>query len=76
MDASLPRADGLCATRRIRERDQLRTIPIVFVSGYARPGDRDAAFAAGCNDYLVKPLDMHELDHVLEKRLKQWRCAH
>jgi len=76
MDASLPRADGFSATRRIRERDELRTVPVVFLSGHILPGDREAAFAAGCNDYLVKPVDMRELDRVLEKRLKQERCAH
>jgi CheY-like chemotaxis protein len=77
MDASLPLADGFSATRQIRERDQLRTVPVVFLSGHTRPGDREAAFAAGCNDYLVKPVDMRELDRVLEKRLKaQERPAH
>jgi CheY-like chemotaxis protein len=70
MDASLPRADGFNATRRIRKLDQIHTVPIVFLSGHVYPADRAAAFAAGCDDYLVKPLDIDQLNIVLEKRLK------
>lgn len=70
MDGSLPRMDGCGATRRIRERDELQVVPVVFLSGHAHPADREAAFAAGCCDYLVKPLDTKQLDRILEKRLK------
>lgn len=70
MDRSLPRMDGLSATRRIHEREELQVVPVVFLSGHAHPADREAAFAAGCCDYLVKPLDTKQLDRILEKRLK------
>lgn len=70
MDWSLPRMDGLSATRRIHERDELQVVPVVFLSGHVYPADREAAFAAGCCDYLVKPLDTKQLDRILEKRLK------
>jgi DNA-binding response OmpR family regulator len=70
MDLGLPRLDGLSATRRMRECDELRTVPIVFLSGHAYPADLAAGFAAGCDDYLVKPLNLDQLDNILEGRLK------
>jgi two-component system cell cycle response regulator DivK len=63
MDLSLPHLDGLAATGRIRE--QLRDVQVVAVSGYASPEYRHAAMAAGCADYLVKPLDFKHLDRIL-----------
>lgn len=69
MDASLPQLDGLGATRRIRQLGHVGRIPIVFVSGYAEPSYRAVAFDAGCDEYLVKPLDFAQLLVVLDKRL-------
>jgi CheY-like chemotaxis protein len=69
MDASLPRVDGLAATRRIRQMGQTGRVPIVFVSGHAEPTFRVVAREAGCDEYLVKPLDMEQLGGVLEKYL-------
>ena len=69
MDASLPRVDGLAATRRIRQSGRTGRVPIIFVSGRAEPAFRIVARAAGCDEYLVKPLDMAQLGGVLEKYL-------
>jgi CheY-like chemotaxis protein len=63
MDLSLPRLDGLAATGRIRA--ELRNVQVVAISGYASPEHRLAAMAAGCADYLVKPLDFKHLDRIL-----------
>lgn len=69
MDGSLPRLDGLAATRLIRERETLRRVPVVMLSGHAAPTAQEAAFAAGCSDYLEKPLKLVQLDHILQKHL-------
>jgi CheY-like chemotaxis protein len=69
MDAGLPRVDGIAATRRIRRMGQTGRVPIVFVSGHAEPAFRVVAREAGCDEYLVKPLDMKQLRGVLEKYL-------
>ena len=71
MDADLPLLDGYAATRRIRELTPAREIPIVFISGHAQPAAETEAFAAGCNDYLVKPFGLGELGSVLERYLAQ-----
>ena len=65
MDLSLPLLDGLAATYRIRE--HLNDIPIVALSGHTTADYRSAAFAAGCTDYLVKPLDFKLLDTILAR---------
>lgn len=69
MDGSLPLMDGLAAARRIREREDGHRVPLVFVSGHAAPASQAEAFAAGCDDYLVKPVDFDSLDRVLKRHL-------
>jgi CheY-like chemotaxis protein len=69
MDGTLPRLDGLGATRRIRQLHNGRNTPIVFISGSAEPNFRSIALAAGCDDFLLKPLNFELLGRVLEKHL-------
>jgi len=65
MDLKMPGINGYEATRRIRE---LRPdMPIVAVTAYALSGDREKALEAGCNDYLSKPFDRHDLIAMIEK---------
>lgn len=67
MDTNLPRVDGLTATRCIRELPLLNDVPIVFISGDARPELRARALEVGGNDYLVKPLSISELEATVER---------
>ena len=67
MDGSLPRLSGVEATRRIRTADHIGRVPIVFVSGHAGAAFRALAREAGCDEFLVKPVDLGELEDVLEK---------
>ena len=69
MDLSLPRLDGLDATRRIRELDGLARIPIVAVSAHDTNDFHTDALAAGCNEYVTKPIDFDELESLLKKLL-------
>lgn len=61
MDCHLPGMDGLTATRRLKEIDATRGIPVVAVTAYAMPGDREKALEAGCQDYISKPVDFSRL---------------
>ena len=65
MDLDLPRLDGIGATRRIREQADLREIPIVMTTAFDAPAIRAAAYDAGCNEYLVKPLDATKLKSLI-----------
>jgi two-component system, cell cycle response regulator DivK len=69
MDLSLPRVDGLAATRQIRKNPELANVPIVAVSAHDSADFHAEALAAGCNDYVSKPIDFDELDALLKRVL-------
>lgn len=69
MDATLPRLDGLAATRRVRATPALRDVPVVFLSGHAEAPFRAAALATGGNDFITKPFSLAQLVEVLERHL-------
>jgi CheY-like chemotaxis protein len=61
MDLSLPIMDGWEATRRLKANADLRSIPVIALTAHAMKGDEEKALAAGCDDYLAKPIDEDEL---------------
>lgn len=65
MDMKMPLMDGLTATAEIRKFDT--DLPIIALTAHAFESDRKAALAAGCNDYLVKPIDKAKLMAMLRK---------
>ncbi|HVF43229.1 MAG TPA: response regulator [Pyrinomonadaceae bacterium] len=68
MDLSLPQLDGLAATRRIREQQQgSRRVPIVAVSAHDSADFHAEALAAGCNEYVTKPIDFDQLVNLLSR---------
>jgi CheY-like chemotaxis protein len=67
MDLSLPVMNGWEATRRLKADPELKSIPVIALTAHAMKGDRETALAAGCDDYLVKPLDE---DALMEKMAK------
>jgi len=67
MDLSLPKLDGLSATRQIRQKRGLKTIPIVAVSAHDSPESRNEALAAGCDEYITKPIDFDHLNALLQR---------
>jgi two-component system cell cycle response regulator DivK len=69
MDLSLPQLDGLAATRRIRQHAELRDVPIVAVSAHDTADFHADALAAGCNDYVTKPIDFDQLEALLQRLL-------
>lgn len=65
MDIKMPGMDGYEATRRIKSTNP--EIPVVAVTAYALSGDRDKAIAAGCDDYITKPVKAGILIGVLNR---------
>ena len=70
MDLSLPMLDGLAATRQIRSYDGLGKVPIVAVSAHDSADFHAEALAAGCNEYVTKPIDFDQLVQLLSRLRK------
>jgi CheY-like chemotaxis protein len=61
LDIGLPRMDGLEVVGRIKADTDLCTIPVIALTASAMRGDRERFLAAGCDDYLSKPIQAREL---------------
>jgi len=74
MDIQMPEMDGLEATRRIREneiRDGREPTPVVAVTACVLDDMREAAKAAGVNDYVTKPVVAPTLLNAIVKQLQK-----
>jgi CheY-like chemotaxis protein len=67
MDIKMPDMDGYEATRRIREFNN--TVAIIAQTAYGLSGDKENAIAAGCNDYISKPIKQTELMELIHKHI-------
>jgi CheY-like chemotaxis protein len=65
MDIAMPQQDGLAATRRIREESELQSVPVIALTAFDTEGFRQAAFDAGFNGYLTKPIDFERLSKLM-----------
>lgn len=71
MDISLAgEEDGLSLTRRLRREAGFKTLPILAVTAYAFPEDKPKALAAGCTDYLSKPVNSIDLHRKVAELIK------
>jgi two-component system cell cycle response regulator DivK len=71
MDLSLPKLDGLAATRKIRRHKGMGKVPIVAVSAHDAPESRIEALEAGCDEYVTKPIDLDHLSALLKRLLSK-----
>jgi len=69
MDIQLPGLDGLSATRRLKQTPELANIPVIALTGLAMDGDRENALAAGCDDYISKPINTRTFLASINERL-------
>jgi CheY-like chemotaxis protein len=69
MDMSMPRMDGLTATKLIRK-EGMTDLPIIAVTAHGKIF-YNKAIEAGCNDLIDKPIDFGSLEAVLSKYLER-----
>jgi signal transduction histidine kinase/DNA-binding response OmpR family regulator len=58
LDVNLPEVDGYTVATALRTFPKLAEVPIVAVTAYAAPGDRERTLVAGCDGYISKPIDV------------------
>ena len=61
MDVVMPKMNGFEAIKRLRQREETKSVPIVMVTTQAEMESMEAGYVSGCNDYVVKPIDRLEL---------------
>ena len=72
MDLKMPVMDGWEATKKIRQLEFGRDIPIIALTAQAMAGDEQKALAAGCDDYLAKPIvDLSVVRTKMERLLNR-----
>lgn len=69
LDLRLPHMDGFQLTRALRANARYRSTPIIIVSALDDEFSRTEARAAGCTDYLSKPIDFDRLTLLLKRHL-------
>ena len=61
LDIMMPGMDGFEVTRKVRHDDAHRLLPIILVTALKETEDRIKGIDAGCDDFISKPFDKHEL---------------
>jgi putative two-component system response regulator len=61
MDVTMPRMNGFEACRRLKSDERTHLVPVVLVTGLVARDDRIQGIAAGCDDFLTKPVDAEQL---------------
>jgi two-component system cell cycle response regulator DivK len=69
MDIQLPGVDGLTLTRMVKNNASTRDIMVVAITGYAMNGDELRAIAAGCDDFISKPISARALLAIISYHL-------
>jgi two-component system cell cycle response regulator DivK len=75
MDIQLPDISGLEVTKRLKEDETLKSIPVVAVSAFATVGDEEKFLDGGCDAYIPKPITISGLlqiaEHFLDRPVAQ-----
>ena len=69
MDLSMPNMDGFATIHRLRRQLGLRDVPVIALSAHTAREVREDALAAGCRDFITKPVQLESLKAVVERHL-------
>ncbi|MBK6637270.1 MAG: response regulator [Rhodocyclaceae bacterium] len=80
LDIDMPGMDGYEVCRRLRAREEGGEVPVIFVSGHDAAPERVAAYQAGGNDFIIKPVNADEVRHkvgaILTQMAERRQLAH
>lgn len=71
LDVKTPNLDGYQTCQKIRENTQLNAVPVIFISTDASIETRLFSYAAGADDYIIKPFEESELKAKVKATLKR-----
>jgi len=69
MDIQLPDVSGIEITGWLKADDDLKNIPVIAITAFAMRGDEEKIRAGGCDDYLSKPIAVHQFISTVKKYL-------
>ena len=69
MDILLPEVSGIEITGWLKADAELKNIPVIAVTAFAMRGDEEKIRAGGCDDYLSKPIAVHQFISTVRKYL-------
>ena len=69
MDIQLPEISGIEVTAKLKQDEELRSIPVVAVTAFAMKGDEEKIREGGCEDYIAKPISVTGFLSVVKKYL-------
>ncbi|MBW1749631.1 MAG: response regulator, partial [Deltaproteobacteria bacterium] len=67
MDCQMPIMDGYKATRKLREQERFKNLPVLAMTANAMAGDREKVLAAGMNDHIAKPINVQEMFTIMAR---------
>jgi two-component system cell cycle response regulator DivK len=70
MDISIPKINGYEVTRRLKSQMNFKNTPIIALTAHAMKGDREKALEAGCDGYISKPINIHEIPDQIQSYLQ------
>lgn len=70
LDIGLPWINGIELARMLKEHDDLKQIPLIFVSGKTTDLDIKRGFEAGADDYIKKPFDIEKIKKTVQTLLQ------
>ena len=71
MDIQMPHINGFEATRLLRADPRFAAIPIIALTAFAMPSDRERCLKAGMDEYMSKPFRLKELAQMIENFLQR-----
>jgi CheY-like chemotaxis protein len=72
LDLNLPGTDGREVLQRIKQDENLKTLPVVIFTTSNNPKDIEACYRQGVNSYVIKPMDFKLLKRSIQTLLSYW----
>jgi DNA-binding response OmpR family regulator len=69
-DVMMPVIDGFTLARLVKSHDELKAMPIIFLTAKTQPRDQATGISAGARHYIQKPFNIHELLEKVQKTIR------